>query len=363
MKIELREIPIREIVNGFSDDQENGVVGFNGKLNIRPAYQREFVYDDKKRNAVINTVRQDFPLNVMYWAKNGDNSFELLDGQQRTISICQFINQDFSIDYQYFHGLTDTEKNQILDYKLMIYICEGTDKEKLDWFKIINIAGEKLTDQELRNAIYTGPWLTDAKKYFSKTNCPAYQISSKLVKGTPIRQDYLETALKWISDKNNIVIEEYMGQKQTYKDSNELWIYFQNVINWVNTLFPNYRNEMKGIEWGILYNKYHQHSFNSNDMEERLVELLLDDDVTKKKGTYEYLLSGDERYLSIRQFSLAMKREAFERQKGVCPMCKETFSINEMQGDHIVPWSKGGKTIASNCQMLCAADNRKKLNI
>ena len=183
MLIELKEILIREVANGYSNDNEEGVVGYGGLLNIRPKYQREFVYKDKQRNSVIETVQKNFPLNVMYWVKNDDGSFEVLDGQQRTISICEFVEGSFSIENFYFHNLQNVEKEQILDYKLMIYFCEGNDKEKLDWFKTINIAGEKLTDQELRNAIYTGTWLTDAKRYFSKTGCPAYSIGSDYMTG------------------------------------------------------------------------------------------------------------------------------------------------------------------------------------
>ena len=168
MKIELHEIKIRDVVNGYVDSQENGVVGYGGKLNIRPAFQREFVYKEKQRNAVIETVVKGFPLNVMYWVEDENGNYELLDGQQRTISICQYVNGDFSLNSRAFHNLTETEKNQILDYPLMIYICNGNDKEKLDWFKIINIAGVQLKEQELRNAIYTGEWLSDAKRYFSK---------------------------------------------------------------------------------------------------------------------------------------------------------------------------------------------------
>ena len=169
MKIQLNEITIREVSNGYLNSDEEGVVGYGEKLNIRPKYQREFVYKDKQRDAVIETIKKNFPLNVMYWVKNEDGSFEVLDGQQRTISFCEYIAGTFSLNNLYFHNLTDVEKNQILDYKLMIYFCEGNDKEKLDWFKIINIAGEKLTDQELRNAIYTGTWLIDAKRYFIKS--------------------------------------------------------------------------------------------------------------------------------------------------------------------------------------------------
>ena len=173
MEIELNEITVRQVADGYVDNAEEGVAGYGGRLNIRPPYQREFIYDENKRNAVLDTIRKGFPLNVMYWVKNDDGSFEVMDGQQRTISFCQYVNSDYSIDNRAFHNLTKTEQDQILDYKLMVYFCEGNDKEKLDWFRIINIAGERLTEQELRNAVYTGPWLADAKLKFSKTNCAA----------------------------------------------------------------------------------------------------------------------------------------------------------------------------------------------
>jgi len=227
MKIELHEISVREVAEKYIDNAEEGVVGYNGKLNIRPKYQREFIYDNKKRNAVLDTIRKGFPLNVMYWVKNEDGTFGVLDGQQRTISFCQYVDSDFSIDDRAFHNLTNTEKEQILNYKLMVYFCEGNDKEKLDWFRIINIAGEKLTDQELRNAVFTGHWLSDAKLKFSKTNCAAYGLSNKYVKGSPIRQEILETALSWIA---NGEIEKYMSIHQHDPNANELWTYFRNVI-------------------------------------------------------------------------------------------------------------------------------------
>ena len=241
MKIELHEITIREIAENYIDNQEAGVIGYNGKLNIRPKYQREFVYDDKKRNAVLETIIKGFPLNVMYWCKNEDGTFEVLDGQQRTISFCQYVNGDFSLNNRAFHNLTETEKEQILDYKVMVYFCDGNDKEKLDWFETINIAGEKLTDQELRNAVYTGSWLSDAKSKFSKSNCGAYLMGNKYLNGSPIRQDYLETAIKWI---NNGEIEEYMSRNQNSPNANELWAYFRAVITWVEMSFVNYRKEM-----------------------------------------------------------------------------------------------------------------------
>lgn len=359
MKIEMHEIPIRKVFEGYKDSQENGVVAYGGKLNVRPAFQREFVYKDKQRDEVINTVRKNFPLNVMYWVKS-DEGYELLDGQQRTISICQYLNSEFSIDYRFFHNLTETEKEQILQYKLMVYICEGDDKEKLDWFKIINIAGEKLTNQELRNAIYTGEWLSEAKKYFSKSQCPAYNIASDYMNGTPIRQDYLETVLYWISEKNDMGIELYMAKHQKDANATELWLYFQSVINWVKANFTVYRKEMKGVDWGLLFNKYGAQTYDTKEMEERVSVLMADEDVTKKAGIYPYVLDGDERHLSIRAFTPKMKREAYERQGGICTKCLQHFEFGEMEGDHITPWHEGGATISDNCQMLCRDCNRRK---
>lgn len=357
MKIELKEITIREVIDGYVNNNEEGVVGYGGRLNIRPKYQREFVYKDKQRDAVIETVRKNFPLNVMYWVKNSDDSFEVLDGQQRTISICEYVIGNFSLNYQYFHNLEDVEKEQILGYKLMVYFCEGNDKEKLDWFKTINIAGEKLTDQELRNAIYTGTWLTEAKKYFSKSGCPAYAIGSNYLNGSPIRQDYLETAIGWISGGD---IEEYMADHQHEPNANELWLYFQSVINWTQTTFPNYRKEMKGVAFGTLYNQFKDAHIDSKKIETEITRLMQDEDVTKKSGIYEYVLTRNERYLSIRSFTDKQKREAYEIQKGICVKCQEQFEIEEMEADHITPWHEGGKTISENCQMLCKQDNRIK---
>ena len=360
MKIKPRSIKVKDVFNDFKDSDEEGVVGFGGKLDIRPKYQRNFVYDDKKRAAVINSIKNGFPLNVMYWAKTGPDTYEVLDGQQRTISFCQYLNSEFSFEGKYAHNLTKDELEKIENYELLVYICEGTDGEKLDWFKIVNIAGEKLTDQELRNAVYVSPWLTDAKRHFSKTNCPAYGLAEKYMNGSPIRQDYLETVLKWISDNK---IEEYMAEHandKKYDNASELWQYFQTAIAWVQTIFPEYRKEMKGLEWGEFYNKYHNNSYNATDLENKIKQLMQDEDVTSKKGIYEYLLNGDERNLSIRAFTDNMKREAYERQNGICAKCGEYFEITEMEADHITPWSQGGKTIVENCQMLCRDCNRRK---
>ena len=360
MKIELKEITIREVAKDYLNDNEEGVVGFGGKLNIRPKYQREFVYKDKQRDAVIETVNKQFPLNVMYWVKNADDTYEVLDGQQRTISICEYVSGSFSLNAMYFKNLTDVEQNQILEYKLMVYFCEGNDKEKLDWFKTINIAGEKLTTQELRNAIYTGTWLTDAKKYFSKTSCPAYNIGNDYLTGTPIRQDYLETAISWLSNDN---IEQYMAENQDKPNANELWLYFNNLINWIKVVFPNYRKEMKGINYGFLFNAYKDKQFDAKKLEAEITTLMQDEDVTKKSGIYEYVLTRQEKYLSIRAFTDKQKREAFERQKGICPKCKVKFELNEMEADHITPWHLGGHSTSANCQMLCKHDNRIKSGI
>ncbi|MBU4375235.1 DUF262 domain-containing protein [Patescibacteria group bacterium] len=357
MKIELKEITIKEVANGYKNSDEEGVVGYGGKLNIRPKYQREFIYKDDKRNAVIETVKKNFPLNVMYWVKSEDGTFEVMDGQQRTISFCEYIDGKFSLNNLYFHNLTDTDKEQILNYKLMIYFCEGNDKEKMDWFKIINIAGEKLTDQELRNAIYTGTWLTDAKRYFSKSGCPAYGIASDYLKGVAIRQEYLETVIRWIS---NGKIEDYMSKYQHEPNANELWLYFQNVISWVKVVFSNYRKEMRGVEFGPLYNEFKNKKIDSKKLEKEITELMQDEDVTKKSGIYPYALTRNEKFLNIRAFTEKQKREAYEKQKGVCKKCKEHFEIEEMEADHIKPWHEGGKTTDKNCQMLCKECNRRK---
>ncbi len=366
MQIELREIKIREVVNGYVDSAENGVVGYGGKLNIRPAFQREFVYKEKQRNAVIETVVKGFPLNVMYWAEDSEGNFELLDGQQRTISICQYVNGDFSLNSRAFHNLTQTEQDQILDYSLMIYVCRGNEKEKLDWFKIINIAGVQLKEQELRNAIYTGEWLSDAKRYFSKNGCVAYLSANKYLNGEVNRQDYLETALSWITHSEGMKIEDYMSLHQHGLHATPLWLYFQSVIAWVQATFPKYRKEMKGLPWGIFYNTYGKNAYNPQALEEKTVVLMQDDDVTKRSGIYEYLLSGNEKHLNIRAFTDNEKRRVYERQEGICPHCqmenriKIKYELSEMEADHITPWCEGGKTSVDNCQMLCKEHNRRK---
>ena len=375
MKINLNKITVREVFAGYKDSAEEGVVAYSGKLDIRPKYQREFVYKPEQRNQVIKTVTRGypnrdayFPLNTMYWLKTDDNHFEVIDGQQRTISICQYINGDFSINEKYFHSLSETEREYILNYPLQVYICEGSDKERLEWFEIINTAGEILTPQELRNANYTGEWLTDAKRWFSRSGAPAYRIGELYVRGSPIRQEFLETALNWISarDYGEQKPAEYMSKHQHDKNAEKLWQYFQDVIAWTRLTFPNYRKEMVGVNWGELYNEFKDKKLDPKKLEKEITELMQDEDVTKKSGIYEYVLNNkNERALNIRAFNDKMKREAYERQKGICPHCKgenkkKKWDISEMEADHIKPWHEGGKTTAENCQMLCKDDNRTK---
>ncbi len=377
MKIELKHIKVRDLVDGYLNDLITGqVVGYGGKLDIRPAYQREYVYKEKERNAVIDTVQKGFPLNVMYWVVNRDANdhvtYEVLDGQQRTISICEYFANTFSLmdataTPKYFHNLTPDKVKAFLDYELMVYFCEGTETEKLEWFETINIAGVKLSDQELRNSIFTGPWLSSAKDYFSKNSCVAYQQASDYMTGTPNRQEYLETVLNWISKGD---IKGYMALHQHDKDAEELRQYFVKVINWVKLNFKVYRKEMKGLPWGYLYAEYKDKQYNSNDLESKIKELLMDEEVNAKKGIYEYVLSECTKpsSLHLRAFTDKDKTEAFTRQsttdpkKAECPKCTKLFDFDAMAADHIVPWSKGGKTIATNCQMLCRPCNGTKSN-
>lgn len=365
MNIHLQGILVRDLIDGYEDKAEEGVRGYAGRLNIRPAFQREFVYDDKKRTEVIKTVRKGFPLNTMYWAVAGDD-FELMDGQQRTISVCQYIQGDFSVEVDgspmFFANLTPEKKTQILDYELSVYVCEGTEDEKLDWFKIINIAGVELTDQELRNAIYTGPWLTDAKRWFSRRGGPAVAIGDKYVNARVDRQELLERALQWISgDKGDKAVKGYMSTHQHDPDAQELWQYFQEVIAWIQRVFPTYRHIMKGLDWGKFYNGHKDDKLNAAELEKRIAGLLADKEVESKKGIYEYLLTGNEKTLSLRSFDGDTTAAIYEKQRGICPLCDgKKYEFSAMEADHIIPWSKGGKTVPENCQMLCKMHNRTK---
>lgn len=356
MKIYRKQFTIRQIVEGYEDKKEDGVFAFGGLLNIRPPYQREFVYDVAKRNAVVDTIRRGFPLNVMYWSKNDDGTFGVIDGQQRTISFCEYISgMQYSINGIYFDRLTENEQDEILDYTLDVFVCEGSDKERLEWFRTINIAGEKLNEQELLNANYTGPWLSDAKRRFSKTKCVAYNLGSKYMKGIPIRQDYLETVLDWISDGN---IEDYMRAHQHDENSDEIWLYFQKVISWVESCF-NYRKEMLGLPWGKFYNTYHDKVDIEKNFTEEIVSMLMaDDEVTNKKGIYEYVFTGDDKSLNLRTFGDREKRTMYEKQKGIDPVDGLHYELSDMEAHHIMEWADGGKTILENCVMVSKKNHK-----
>ena len=370
MKIELWEVTVRELTDGYKDNEEAGVRGYGDRLDIRPPYQREFIYDEKKRNAVITTVRAGFPLNVMYWARrdaDADVPFEVMDGQQRTISLCQYVNGDFAYEFQYFHNLTREEQEQILDYPLMIYVCSGSDKEKLKWFETINIAGERLTRQELRNAVYAGPFVTDAKRYFSKTNCAAYNMGKYLMTGSPIRQDFLETALQWVANSQSRpgirqTIEGYMAEHQHDPNASQLWQYFCSVMTWVAATFDIGKRKaiMKGVDWGRLYDQYHTEVLDKAALDREIGRLVIDSEVQTKKGICPYVLNHDEHELGLRAFPEDIKLAVYERQLGICPLCGQHFEFEEMEGDHITPWRDGGRTVEENCQMLCRDCNRRK---
>ncbi|MCR5430434.1 MAG: DUF262 domain-containing protein [Eubacterium sp.] len=371
MIIEEKKILVKDICEGYFNDDEEGVVGYDEQLDIRPKYQREFVYKDEQRDEVIRTIMKGLPLNVMYWVDRGEEfednpdepRYEVLDGQQRTISICEYVEGNFSVDDRYFHTLQEDEREKILNYELFIYVCNGTDSEKLEWFKIINIAGEELTNQEMRNAVYAGAWTSDAKRYFSKSGCAAYTLASDYLKGNSIRQDYLETAISWIAKEEGISIEAYMAKHQHDANAVGLWNHFRSVIEWVQAVFPKTRKEMKGVNWGQLYQENKDRTdLDADKLEIEIQKLMADEDITKRAGIYFYLLNGDEKELSIRAFTNTDRSIAYEKQKGVCAICGEHFEIEDMQADHIIPWSKGGKTVTDNCQMLCVDCNIKKSN-
>lgn len=376
MKIDERKVLVRNLVENYKDNGDGGVTGLDGQLDIRPPYQREFVYGDAERAAVINTVRRGFPLNVMYWADRGDGTYEVMDGQQRTISLGQYVSGEFSFDFgdgpRFFYNLPQDQKEKILDYELFVYVCEGTDTEKLDWFRTINIAGMKLSDQELRNAVYHGSWLADAKKWFSRVNGPADTISNNYVNVRTIRQEMLELALEWIILRDGLPsVDDYMAKNQHAPNATDIWTYFQNVLGWAKSTFPVRRRELASVDWGRLYH-IHGSSFpDGSELETRVAALMADEDVQKKPGIYAYVLDGDERHLNIRAFTPNQKREAYERQTGLCANGKKCrtpgnldglmhFDTAKMDADHIVPWSRGGHTTPENCQMLCVPCNRQK---
>ncbi len=362
MDIEQREVTVGELTQGYHDDDEGGVSGYGARLDIRPAYQREFVYTGKQRDAVINTAIRGLPLNVMYWSKrddgDGDHEFEMIDGQQRTISLAQYVTGAFSYEGKFFHNLTEEERQALLDYKLTIFVCSGPARERLEWFETINTAGERLTSQELLNAVYAGPWVSDAKTYFSRNGCVAASVGGKYLNGSAIRQEFLATAISWSAAGADV--REYMGQRQHNQSAEPLWDEFRAVIDWVEATFPKYRKSMKGVDWGTLYREHSTHDLDAQDLEAELARLIQDDDITNERGIYAFALTRDPKHLNLRTFDNRTRQATYERQEGKCPRCKNEYKIGEMDADHITPWIEGGRTEASNCQMLCKPCNRSK---
>lgn len=370
MTIKQIEVTVGEITKGYINNDEQGVRGYGGLLDIRPPYQREFIYDEKEQQAVITTVLRGYPLNVMYWVRRSDDAecpYEVMDGQQRTLSLCEYVDGKFAYDFKNFFNQPEDIRKKILDYKLTVYVCEGEASEKLEWFKTINIAGKPLNEQEINNAIYAGPFVSDAKRHFSKNNCGAYRLGRDLVNGVAIRQDYLHTALEWMAEhetrsgKRQSAVG-YMAMHQHDPNANNLWTYFQNVLNWAITNFDmkKFRKIMKGLNWAYFYDNYHEQTLNAESLGKQISELLRDSEIQKQQGIIPYVLTGDEHYLCLRAFPEDIKLAAWERQQHLCALCGKEFDYEFMEGDHITPWKEHGKTVIENCQMLCRECNRRK---
>lgn len=370
MTIKQIEVTVGEITNGYINNDEKGVRGYNGQLDIRPPYQREFIYNEKEHQAVITTVMNEYPLNVMYWVKRSDDApcpYEVMDGQQRTLSLCEYVDGQFAYDFKYFSNLTPDIKKKFLDYKLMIYVCEGDPSEKLEWFRTINIKGKPLNEQEIRNAIYAGPFISDAKRHFSKKNCGAYRLGKDLVIGSPERQDLLKQALEWMAEHEKregkmTSAVQYMAVHQHDPNANNLWTYYQNVLNWAKTNFDlkKFKKIMKGLDWAMLYEKYYDQTLDIEQMEEEMSVLVRDGEVQRKQGIIPYVLTRDEHCLDLRAFPEDIKLSVWEKQSHRCAICGREFDFEEMEGDHITPWRDGGRTVEENCQMLCRECNRRK---
>lgn len=370
MTIKQIEVTVGEITEGYVNNDELGVRGYGGRLDIRPPYQREFIYNEKEQQAVITTVLRGYPLNVMYWVKRGEDAecpFEVMDGQQRTLSLCEYVAGKFSYDYKYFDNLTPDIRKKILDYKLTVYVCEGEPSEKLEWFKTINIAGKPLNEQEINNAVYAGPFVSDAKRHFSKSNCGAYRLGKDLVNGTPIRQDFLKKALEWMADhetrcgKRQTAVG-YMAEHQHDPNANNLWSYFQSVLNWAVTNFDpkKFRRIMKGLDWAMLYDRYGTQTLDTVALGKRISDLMIDDEIQRQSGIIPYVLTDDEHWLDLRAFPEKIKMAVWEEQGHRCTLCGKEFDYDFMEGDHITPWRDGGRTVKENCQMLCRECNRRK---
>ena len=370
MTIKQIEVTVGDIARGYINNEEQGVRGYGGQLDIRPPYQREFIYNESEQQAVISTVLKGYPLNVMYWVRRSEDAecpYEVMDGQQRTLSLCEYVDGKFAYDFKNFFNQPADIQKLILDYPLTIYLCEGEPSEKLEWFKTINIAGKPLNEQEINNAVYAGPFVTDAKRHFSKSNCGAYRLGKDLVNGTPIRQEFLKKALEWMSEhetregKPQSVVG-YMAEHQHDPNANNLWTYFQNVLNWTITNFDlkKFKKIMKGLNWALYYDKYHSTTLDTADLASRISKLILDSDVQKQMGIIPYVLTGDERHLDLRSFPEDIKLAVWEKQHHICLSCQKEFDYEFMEGDHITPWREGGRTVIENCQMLCRECNRRK---
>ena len=387
MKTTLRtDITVADICDGFVYNQleGKGLFGLSGKLTIQPEYQRNYIYAEgggKREQAVIYSLLKGYPLGLIYFNKVAVDKFEVLDGQQRITSIGRFVTNKFAVmdgtNPQNFDSLPVDQQKRIKDAKLLIYECEGTETEIKQWFETVNIAGVPLNEQELLNAIYSGPFVTKAKQEFSNSQNANIQKWSAYIKGSANRQEFLERALDWVSKGDT---GSYMSAHRNDKNINELKAYFNAVIDWVSTVFTDVLPEMRGLEWGRLYETYHDKSHDPKKMSTAVQELAADDYVKSRKGIFEFLLSGsvDTKLLEVRVFETPVKRAAYARQtqaaeakgKSNCPLCAIGHAANksrihkfeEMDADHVSAWSKGGESSAKNCQMLCSTHNRGKGN-
>lgn len=386
MKTTLRtNITVKDICDGFvyNELEGKGLFGLSGKLTIQPEYQRNYIYADGKRDvAVIDSILKGYPLGLIYFNKVSDDNLEVLDGQQRITSFGRFVTNKFAIQdergmQQYFDGIAADQRKKILETKLLIYECEGAETEIKDWFRTINIYGVPVNPQEILNAVYSGPFVTLGKAEFSNSQNANIQKWSAYISGSANRQDFLECALNWVSQGN---IDEYMSRHRYDKNIKELKAYFTSVIDWVSTVFSDVENEMRGLEWGRLYEQYHHASYNPTKVSKEVQKLYADPYVKNRKGIFEYILGGsvDTRLLDVRVFDEATKTKVYATQtakakasgESNCPLCavghdankNKIWKLNEMDADHVAAWSKGGATDIKNCQMLCKTHNRAKGN-
>jgi 5-methylcytosine-specific restriction endonuclease McrA len=385
MKTTLRtDITVKAICDGFvyNELEGRGLFGLSGKLTIQPEYQRNYIYADGKRDvAVIDSLLKDYPLGLIYFVKVTNDKFEVLDGQQRITSFGRFVTIKFAVKVegmeQYFDSLAPELQSKILNTKLTIYECEGEEPEIKSWFRTINIAGVPLTNQELNNAIYSGPFVTHAKEEFSNSQNANIQKWSAYISGSENRQEFLERALDWVSKGK---IENYMALHRKDGNIKELKTYFNSVIDWVSTVFTDVESEMRGLEWGRMYEMYHKKAFDPKKVSTEVQQLYGDPYVKNRKGIFEYILGGsiDTKLIDVRVFDEATKKSVYSIQttkaaiKSVsnCPLCaighdankSKIWKLVEMDADHVSAWSKGGDTNIKNCQMLCKTHNRAKGN-